>query len=222
MTSQKRRARSERVKKMIATLKKIYPHPAIALRYTSPWELVVAVILSAQTTDVQVNKVTATLFKKYPTLSDYVRAKPSVFAKDVSSVNLYKTKAKNILALAKIIARDFDGTIPRSGETLVTLPGIGRKTANVIVNELYHEPMGITVDTHIRRFAIRFDLSDFTDPTRIEKDLMEIVPKKEWATFSHRLITYGREYCPAQKHECSSHPLTAYYPKAATRWPKAK
>jgi endonuclease-3 len=203
-------------------LKKLYPNPRIALSYTTPWELMVAVQLSAQCTDKRVNEITKTLFTKYPKLDDYVRAQPRVFEKDIFACGFYKNKTKNILAAAKMLHREFSGVIPRTMSELLTLPGVARKTANVVSTTLYNTALGIAVDTHVRRFAIRFDLSDYTDPVRIERDLMAIMPECEWWLFNHRLVHYGRDYCPARPHDCISHPLTALYKKAALTWPKAR
>ncbi|MDZ4284445.1 MAG: endonuclease III [Patescibacteria group bacterium] len=203
-------------------LKRLYPDPHIALSYTAPWELLVAVQLSAQCTDKRVNEVTRTLFKKYPTLADYVRADPRVFEKDISACGFYRNKTKHILAAARMIENTFGGNIPRTMAELLSLPGVARKTANVICATLYHTAFGIAVDTHVRRFAIRFDLSDYADPVRIERDLMQIMPQKEWWLFNHRLVHYGRDVCPARPHDCSRHPLTTVYIKAANIWPRAR
>ncbi|MBI4086717.1 endonuclease III [Candidatus Kaiserbacteria bacterium] len=206
---------------MNRVLKRLYPDPHIALLYGNPWELLVAVQLSAQCTDKRANEVTKKLFKKYRTLDAYVRAQPRVFEKDIFSCGFYKNKTRNILAAAKIVKDDFGGRIPETMPDLLSLPGVARKTANVVMATLYGTAVGIAVDTHVRRFAIRFDLSDHTDPLRIERDLMAIMPKKEWWLFNHRLVHYGRDICPARKHDCLAHPLTNVYKKAAIVWPKA-
>lgn len=206
---------------MNRVLKRLYPDPRIALSYSNPWELMVAVQLSAQCTDKRVNEVTKKLFKKYRTLEDYVRAKPRDFERDIFACGFYKNKTKNILAAAKIVEDDFGGRIPKTMQELLSIPGVARKTANVVSSTLHRTALGIAVDTHVRRFAIRFDLSDFRDPVRIERDLMSIMPKKEWWLFNHRLVHYGRDYCSARPHECLGHPLTKVYAKAATVWPRA-
>lgn len=221
MTTARKKARIARVRAMNRALTRLYPAPRIALRYGNPWELMVAVQLSAQCTDTRVNEVTKKLFKKYRTLDDYVRAKPAVFEKDIYACGFYKNKTKNILAAAKILKENFGGRIPNTMPDLLSIPGVARKTANVVASTLYHAAFGIAVDTHVRRFAIRFDLSDYRDPVRIERDLMEIMPQKEWWFFNHRLVHYGREICPARKHDCANHPLTKMYPQAASIWPKA-
>ena len=221
MTSQKKKERTLRAKKMNAVLNTLYPEATIALNFSNPWELLVAVQLSAQCTDERVNQVTAKLFKKYPTLADYVHAKQSVFERDIFSCGFYRNKTRNILAAAKIIQEKHSGIIPNTLADLILIPGVARKTANVVLSNLYEKAEGIAVDTHVRRFAIRFDLSDFRDPIRIERDLMEIMPKTEWWGFNHRLVHYGRDICPARKHDCKGHPLTRIYPKADNCWPKA-
>ncbi|MFT5036810.1 MAG: endonuclease-3 [Candidatus Azotimanducaceae bacterium] len=214
--------RTARVKKMNAVLMQLYPKAEIALNYSNPWELMVAVQLSAQCTDERVNKVTEKLFKKYVTLSDYAQAKQHDMEKDVFQCGFYRNKARNIVAAARILIDQFHSVIPKTMEEQLRIPGVARKTANVVLSNLYGISEGIAVDTHVRRFAIRFDLSDYTDPVRIERDLMEIMPKKEWWGFNHRLVHYGRDYCKAHEHDCLEHPLTHIYKKAADIWVKAR
>lgn len=206
--------------KMLRVLKKLYPHPKMALHYRNNWELLVAVILSAQCTDKKVNEVTKALFKKYRTLDDYVKAKQPAFERDIHSTGFYRNKAKNILAAAKIVKKRFGGKLPKTMEEMLTIPGVARKTANVVLGNAYGIVEGVAVDTHVRRFALKFDLSDSGDPIQIERDLMELLPKKEWFLITYRLIGYGRDICPARPHPCVSHPLTKVYPPAARRWPK--
>ena len=222
MTDKKRKERKARVAKMNRVLKKLYSRPSIALNYSNGWELLVAVQLSAQCTDERVNKVTARLFKKYTTIDEYATATQQTMEQDVFQCGFYRNKAKNIIGAAKMMRDVFGGNIPKTMDELLTIPGVARKTANVVLSNLYQIHEGIAVDTHVRRFAIRFDLSDYKDPVRIERDLMEIMPKKEWWGFNHRLVHYGRDYCPARKHDCKTHPLTKIYPKSAVLWPKAK
>ena len=222
MTKAKQSERTARMKAMNRILKRLYPDPHIALTYETPWELMVAVQLSAQCTDKRVNEVTKTLFKKSPTLADYARANARAFEKDIFTCGFYKNKTKNILAAAKMLGSEFGGIIPKTMEELLLLPGVARKTANVVLSTLYNTAVGIAVDTHVRRFAIRFDLSDYKDPIRIERDLMVIMPKSEWWLFNHRLVHYGRDYCPARKHNCTQHPLTKVYRNAENIWPKAR
>ena len=222
MTTAQKNTRTARVKKMNRVLKQLFPNAEIELNYTTPFELLVAVQLSAQCTDERVNQVTASLFKKYPTLEDYLAASPHEFEKDIFACGFYRNKTRNILAAARMVADEFTGVVPKSMEELLRIPGVARKTANCVLSALYGIHEGIAVDTHVRRFAIRFDLSDHTDPVRIERDLMEIMPREEWWGFNHRLVHYGRKICPANKHNCADHPLTKIYPSAADVWPKAK
>lgn len=211
-----------RIKAMNKVLRKLFPSAKIELEYSTPWELMVAVQLSAQCTDKRVNQVTRSLFKKYPTLKKYVEATHSEFEEDIKPCGFYRNKTKNILAAAHMLYRDHKGVIPNSMEELLHFPGVARKTANVVLSNLYDIHEGIAVDTHVRRFAIRFDLSDYRDPVRIERDLVELMPKSEWWGFNHRLVLYGRHKCPARPHECAEHPLTKFYPKASKIWPKSK
>jgi len=221
MSKEKLRERKVRAQKINAKLKRLFPNAKIALKFKNNWELLVAVELSAQCTDVMVNKVTPKLFKKYRTLDAYVNANPKEFEQDIKSTGFYRNKAKNILAAAKLLKNKFGGKMPKTMREMLTIPGVARKTANVVLGNAHGVVEGIAVDTHVRRFAIRFDLSDYQDPVRIERDLMAIIPKKEWFPFTYRLINYGRAVCPARKHNCSKHPLTKIYSQAAHLWPKA-
>lgn len=218
MSPKKLQERKKRMAKLLPVLKKLYPKPKMALNFGNNWELLVAVVLSAQCTDKKVNEVTAQLFKKYKKLDDYVKADLKEFEKDIKQTGFYRNKAKNVLAAAKMIKEEYGGKIPKSMEDMLKIPGVARKTANVVLGQAFGISEGIAVDTHVRRFAYRFDLSDSLDPKKIELDLMEIVPKKEWAGITLRFIDYGRDYCPARKHECKEHPLTKVWPKAAGRW----
>ena len=222
MTEKKRKERTARVKEMNAILRTLYPKATIALNFSNGWELMVAVQLSAQCTDERVNQVTKDLFQKYRTVDDYANASQSDMETAVYATGFFRNKAKNIIAAAKMVQEHYDGQIPKTMDELLKIPGVARKTANVVLSSLYGISEGIAVDTHVRRFAIRFDLTDYTDPVHIERDLMEIMPKSEWWGFNHRLVHYGRDYCPARKHDCSHHPLTTVYPKAAEVWPKAR
>lgn len=211
-----------RAQKIVATLKKLYPKPKTELTYTTPFQLVVAVMLSAQCTDKKVNECTDVLFKKYKTPKDFANADLDIFAPEISSITFYRNKAKHILATAKQIEDNFNGEVPRTVAELVTLPGIAYKTANVVLGELYGVWEGIATDTHVRRFALRFELTKNTDLTKISKDLEALVPKKDWKYVNNGLVLYGRYVCPARPHDCDEHALTKLYPKAATIWPKAK
>ncbi len=220
MTSEQLKIRKARARKIVATLKKLFPKASIALTYRTNWELLVAVELSAQCTDKKVNEVTKELFKKYRTLDDYVRAKPSEFEQDIRATGFYRNKARNILAAAKIVKEKFHGKIPRTMEEILTIPGVARKTANVVLGNAYGVVEGIAVDTHVRRLALKLGLTDHDDPVKIERDLMEIFPKKDWFKLTYWLIEYGRHVCPARPHDCINHPLTKIYPPAANIWPK--
>ena len=195
----------EKTIEIIKRLRKAYPDPKTALSFRSPLDLLVAAILSAQATDVLVNKVTAELFRKYKSAMDYANAPLETLRKDVSSINFYKTKAKNIQASARIIAEQFDGKVPRTMEELTTLPGVARKTANIILSTAYGINAGIAVDTHVKRLAYRLGLTKNEDPVRIEKDLMDLTPQADWSNLSHLLIFHGRGICHAKNprhNEC--------------------
>jgi endonuclease III len=221
MTAEKKRERKKRVARMNAILQELYPQTRIELNFSTDFECLVAVELSAQCTDKRVNLVTPALFERYTTVDDYANASQEEVEKYIYACGFYRSKARNIIAAAKMIKEDFKGELPRTLEKMITIPGAARKTANVVLSTLYGINEGIAVDTHVRRFAIRFDLSDFTDPKRIERDLMEIMPQEEWWNFNHRLVLYGRYICTARKHDCTSHPLTKAYPKASEIWPKS-
>ncbi len=221
MTRLKHKERTARVRLMNNLLKKLFPGVRVELNYGNTWELLVAVQLSAQCTDARVNKVTEKLFKKYVTIDAYARASQREMERAVYQCGFYRNKAKNIRNAAKMIVREYEGRVPETMAELITIPGVGRKTANVVLSNAFEVHEGIAVDTHVRRFAIRFDLTDYKDPVRIERDLMDIMPMKEWWGFNHRLVLYGRRYCPARAHDCSVHPLTKIYPKANDMWPRA-
>lgn len=209
---------------MARVLNLLYPgekYSHTVLKYSNPWELTVAVILSARTTDKKVNEVTENLFKKYGKLSDYISTSPKMFAKDISQLGFFNAKAKNIIASARLVEAHYGGQVPKTMQELLTLPGVARKTANVVLWNAYGIIEGAPVDTHVRRFAIKFRLSAHADPVKIERDLMAILPKKDWPAFTHRLIMYGREICPGRVHDCTNHPLTKLYPKAANIWPRS-
>lgn len=213
-----RKKRAEACGKALA---KLYPNAKIALTFGNHWELLVAVVLSAQCTDKKVNEVTEKLFRKYKTLDDYIQADSSQFEQDIKSTGFYRNKTKNILAAAKMLKEKFGGKLPRTMEEMLTLPGVARKSANVILGNAYGVVEGIAVDTHVRRLSLKLDLTSSTDPKKIERDLMELFPKKDWFMLTYRLIEYGRHICPARKHACAEHPLSKIYPPAADRWPKA-
>lgn len=191
--------KKEVMAEIIRKLKKEYPVLKSALNFSSPFELLAATILSAQTTDVHVNKVTETLFKKYKNVNDFANTDPATLEKDVSSVNFYRNKARNIQNAARIIIEKFNGEVPRTMEDLISLPGVARKTANIVLYNVFGIIEGIAVDTHVIRLAGRLGLTKNEDPVKIEKDLMEVVPKKEWGNITHLLIFHGRKICQAKK-----------------------
>lgn len=197
-----------RAKKIFSRLKKIFPHPKIALRFSNNWELLVAVQLSAQCTDKKVNEVTPALFKKYRKLTDYIRADRKKFERDIYQTGFYRNKAKNILAAAKVVKEKFGGNLPRTMEEMLAIPGIGRKSANVILGNAYGVVEGIAVDTHVKRLARVLGLSKEKTPEKIEKDLMRIIPKKDWFKATYLLIDYGRKYCVARPHRHEECPLS--------------
>lgn len=192
----------------MAALTKLFPHAKIVLNYGNNWELMVAVQLSAQCTDKKVNEITPKLFKKYHTLDDYANANPKEFENDIHSAGFYRNKTKNIIAAAKMVQEKFGGKLPRTMAEMLTIPGVARKTANVVLGNAYGVVEGIAVDTHIKRLTKKLGLTDHTDPVKIERDLMALLPKREWFNFTYRLIDYGRKYCPARPHNHEQCPLT--------------
>lgn len=198
---------SEKVLDIIKRLKKLYgDKPLTALRFSNPLELLVATMLSAQTTDVLVNKVTEGLFKKYRTVQDYAGALPEKLAQDIHSVNFFNNKAKSIHKTATMLLEKFNGKVPQTMEELTVLPGVARKTANIVLSGAFGMNEGIAVDTHVKRLAYRLGLTKNEDPVKIEQDLMPITPQKEWGNLAHLLIFHGRAICQAKKpkhQECA-------------------
>lgn len=191
-----------RVKKIIPILAGLYPEPKTALEFKDPLELLVATILSAQSTDVQVNKITRTLFKKYKSARDFAAADQQTLQQDIRSSGFFRNKAKNIIAACQKIISDYQGQVPADMAELTKLPGVGRKTANVILGNAFGIA-GIACDTHVIRLSRRLQLSGNSDPVKLEYDLAEIVPKRHWTNFSHMLILHGRSVCKARKPLCS-------------------
>ena len=196
--------KQEKVALVLDRLFSVWPEPKTELLYTTPFELLVAVILSAQATDKLVNTVTPYLFAAYKTLNDYANASAESIDVLINKVNYHHAKARYIKGAAEKIIKDFNGELPQTIDELVALPGVGRKTANVIVSEIFHKNEGITVDTHVKRLSNCLGLTTNTDPVKIEQDLMKIVPQEHWRNFSHLLILFGRYQCPARMdcHEC--------------------
>jgi len=212
-------AAAERVKKIWPVLKKTYPDAKVALNFTNPLELLVATILSAQCTDVRVNIVTADLFKKYKKPSDYAKADPTELEEDIRTTGFFRNKAQNIRGACEKLITDHNGQVPRTMDELVALPGVGRKTANVLLGNAFDIP-GIVCDTHVIRLSRRLALSDKSDPVKLEFDLAEIVPKKNWTLFSHLLVFHGRNICKARKPNCPECPIAEHCPVAndPDRW----
>ncbi len=192
--------KKKQVAEILKHLKKAYADtPQTALHHSTPLELLVATMLSAQTTDVLVNKVTEGLFKKYRTVQDYASTAPEKLAQDIRSVNFFNNKAKSITKTAKLIIEKFGGQVPQTMEELVTLPGVARKTANIVLSAAFGVNEGIAVDTHVKRLAFRLGLTKHDDPVKIEQDLIPVTPHKEWGNLSHLLIFHGRAVCQARK-----------------------
>lgn len=206
----------EKTSKIIALLKKQYPSAHIALNFSNPLELLVATILSAQCTDVMVNKVIISLFKKYKTAKDYANANLKEFEQDIRSTGFYHNKAKNIINAARLIIEEFSGKVPDTMEKLITLPGVARKTANIVLFNAFNKIEGIAVDTHVRRLSQRLGLSKNENPEKIEQDLTALIPRDTWGEFSYLLIEHGRKICDARKPlcpECPLNKLCPYYAK---------
>jgi endonuclease-3 len=203
----------QRVKKIWPTLKKVYPNAKTAINFANPLELLIATILSAQCTDVRVNMVTKDLFKKYKSAADWAKADIKEIESDIKSTGFYHNKAVNIKNACTKIAEQFDGKVPNTMQKLVILPGVGRKTANVVLGNAFGTP-AIACDTHVIRLSRRLGLSDNTDAVKLEYDLAEIVPKRNWTLFSHLLIFHGRNICKARKPDCGNCPISKHCPAA--------
>jgi endonuclease-3 len=195
--------RQARVGEILRGLDRMYPDVTCALTHRSPWELLVATILSAQCTDKRVNEVTPGLFAKYPTPADFAAVRPEVLAQDIRSTGFFNNKAKSITGAAKKIMSDFGGNVPRTMEEMLTIPGAARKTANVVLGTAYGIASGVVVDTHVMRISRRLDLTKQSDPVKIERDLEKIIPKEKWILFSHQVIHHGRAICTARNPRCA-------------------
>ena len=199
---------------MVDRLKAEYPDARTELDWKSPLELLVATMLSAQTTDVQVNRVTQTLFDKYRTAEDYAHADPSELEEDIRPTGFYRNKARSLRNMALALVEEHGGEVPATMRELVALPGVGRKTANVVLGNAFGVDEGIVVDTHVRRVSTRLGLTEERDPEKIERDLMEAVPEEDWTVFSHLLIFHGRRVCKARKPDCPNCVLNDICPAA--------
>jgi endonuclease III len=194
-----------------------YPDAVCSLDFRSPLELLVATILSAQCTDVRVNQVTKPLFRKYPTPADYTRAKPAELERDIQSTGFFRNKAKSIQGCCRALLERHDGRVPKTIEELVELPGVGRKTANVVLGTAHGIAVGVVVDTHVGRISRRLGLSEHKDAEKVERDLMELFAKGEWIALSHRMIQHGRNCCTARSPMCADCPLKSLCPKIGVK-----
>src|SRR5437867_497823 len=210
-----------RARRIVRLLAKLYPDAKCALDHESPLQLLIATILSAQCTDVRVNLVTPALFARYRDATAFADAKQGDLEKAIASTGFFRNKASNIIACCRRIVEQHGGRVPGTMEELVQLPGVGRKTANVILGNAFDVP-GITVDTHVLRLSRRMGLTQYTDPEKVERDLMALVPKKEWTTFSHRMIFHGRQVCHARKPKCDECILAQVCPKVGVENASAK
>ncbi len=199
--------RKARVGTIVKAFDALFPAVTCALHYKTPWQLLVATILSAQCTDERVNKVTPELFRKYPTVQDFASAPQEELSQDIRSTGFFNNKARSIIGAAKKVLADYSGQVPRTMEELLTVPGAARKTANVVLGTAFGIPIGIVVDTHVQRISNRLDLTKEADPVKIESDLMKIVPQEKWILFAHQTIHFGRQICIARKPRCASCPL---------------
>jgi len=197
----------ERVAEILKRLNQLYPEVKCALTHSSAWELLVATILSAQSTDANVNRVTPGLFQKYPTVQAFAALTPEQLEPDVRSTGFFRNKSKSVVGAAKKVVADFGGVVPDDMEHLLTLPGVARKTANVVLGSWFGKGVGVVVDTHVHRISRRLELTTQNDPAKIEQDLMKVIPQSNWILFSHQIIHHGRSLCPARKPKCAECPL---------------
>jgi endonuclease III len=200
----------EKVKQISKALKKMYPQSAVQLKYSNAYEILIATILSAQTTDEQVNKSTPNLFKKFPDPAALANAKKEEVIELIKSTGFFNNKAKSIMGAAKAIEKDYNGKVPDTMEELIKLPGVARKTANIVLGNYFDKNEGIAVDTHVKRVSQRLGFSNNKDANKIEKDLMIIVPKNEWTNISNELIWHGRKICKARKPMCEQCEISKY------------
>jgi endonuclease-3 len=199
---------------VVVRLKSEFPDARTELDWRNPLELLVATMLSAQSTDVQVNRVTQSLFSKYRTAEDYAESSPGELEEDIRTTGFYRNKARSLRNMASALVEEHEGEVPRTMRELVALPGVGRKTANVVLGNAFGVDEGIVVDTHVRRVSGRLGLTENRDPGKIERDLMQVVPKRDWTVFSHILILHGRRTCKARKPDCPNCVLNDICPSA--------
>ena len=208
----------ERVAEILRRLDQLYPDVTCALTHSSAWELLVATILSAQSTDVNVNRVTPELFRKYPTVEAFAALTPEQLEPDVRSTGFFRNKSKSVVGAAKKVVADFGGQVPEEMEQLLTLPGVARKTANVVLGSWFKKAEGVVVDTHVHRISRRLELTTQDDPPKIELDLMRVIPREKWILFSHQIIWHGRKLCYARKPKCADCPLENLCHAADKTW----
>jgi endonuclease III len=206
--------KQERALEIIVRLKRMYPKAKCSLDFTNPFELLIATMLSAQSTDARVNIVTKSLFRKYPDAVAMAKATQPEMERDVRQTGFFRNKAKAVIAASKAIVERHGGEVPDTMEALTALPGVGRKTANVVLSNAFKKPVGIVVDTHVTRLSARLGLTANSDAVKIEEDLMKLIPQKEWTLFSHRLIAHGRAVCIARKPKCKECALNDVCPSA--------
>ncbi len=209
----------EKIQEIIKILRKRYKTPETALKYKTPFELLVSTILSAQCTDKKVNEVTKTLFKKYLSVEDFAKASSEELERDIYQTGFYRNKAKNIIAASKKLCESFRGSVPDTMQELITLPGVARKTANIVLSSAFKKAEGIAVDTHVKRLSNRLGLSKQSNPDKIEQDLMSLVPRKNWIDFNYMLVNHGRETCQAKKPLCGECELNHLCPFFSARIP---
>jgi endonuclease III len=207
-----------RINEILKRLDQQYPDVTCALQHRSAWELLVATILSAQATDVRVNMVTPEIFKKYPTVEAFAALKPEQLEPDIRSTGFFRNKSRSVVGAAKKIVSDFGGQIPDEMEKLLTLPGVARKTANVVLGTWFKKSEGVVVDTHVHRISRRLELTRHDDPKNIEQDLMKIIPRDRWTLFSHQIIWHGRQLCIARSPKCAECPLENICHAADKTW----
>jgi endonuclease-3 len=212
-----RKSKSAHAAEVMRRLRHEYADAQTALDFETPLQLLIATILSAQCTDVRVNIVTKTLFKKYRSAEDYANASQDELNEDIRSINFHYNKARSIRGACKMIIEEFDGKVPRTMEELVKLPGVARKTANVVLGTAFGIPAGMVVDTHIKRVTFRLGLTRETDPVKVERDLMKIIPKEDWIFGAHALIWHGRRVCHARKPDCDYCVLEDICPKCGVK-----
>jgi endonuclease III len=208
----------DRVRQIIAGLDQLYPNATCALTHRSAWELLVATILSAQCTDVRVNMVTPVLFEKYPTVQDFAALEPEQLEPDIRSTGFFRNKSKSVVGAARKVVADFGGNVPQTMEELLSLPGVARKTANVVLGTWFKKNEGVVVDTHVTRISRRLELTKQEDAKKIEEDLMRVIPRQRWADFSHEVIWHGRKLCVARGPKCADCALEKLCHAADKTW----